>query len=122
MYHFLIVEDNYIDGLVTRELLLMHCPEAIITVKNTVTAALDYLNNQPDQPDFIFLDLNLPLKNGYTFLEQFNSDKKDSKIIVLSSHIDPESIERLQNYSIVNSIYSKPLSLHKLTEDRVALS
>lgn len=66
------------------------------------------------QPQLIFLDLNMPVMGGWEFLDQFNTngynDFKDTKVIVLSSTIDPEDLEKTKKYPMVIDFLSKPIT------------
>jgi len=80
--------------------------------------ALDQLKQQaefPDQlPDIILLDLNMPILDGWGFLEHFeklySSLTKPVKVYIASSSIDEKDIIRSRNYSSVKGFISKPLS------------
>jgi CheY-like chemotaxis protein len=83
--------------------------------------ALNFLKTNWNQPlllpDIIFLDLNMPVMNGLTFLDEFmalneNSDKK-IKIYVLSSSIIPSEIEEVKNRQAVSGFINKPLKKEK---------
>ena len=77
--------------------------------------ALDYLKDPDNQiPDILFLDLNMPVANGWKFLDEFGSLQEDlSKtmdIYIVSSSIDPEDFKKAESYSYVRSFISKPLT------------
>jgi len=102
----------------------------IITAQNG-EEALDFfksLKNTPakdiitSQPQLIFLDLNMPVMGGWEFLDRFNTPEYSSfnstKVIVLSSTIDPEDINKSKTYPIVIDFLPKPITtsmLHYLT-------
>ena len=69
-------------------------------------------------PQLIFLDLNMPVMGGWEFLDHFNSEAfsefKNTKIIVLSSTIDPEDFEKSKTYPMVIDFLSKPITLTML--------
>jgi CheY-like chemotaxis protein len=94
----------------------------IITAQNG-EEALSYFNmlkydntsNPPKKsPDLIFLDLNMPVMGGWEFLDHFNSSNysefNTTKVIILSSTIDPQDIEKAKTYSIVMDFLSKPIT------------
>ena len=66
-------------------------------------------------PEFVFLDLNMPVMGGWEFLDLFLKDKyysffPDLKVIVLSSTIDPKDIEKSKTYPMVINFLSKPIT------------
>jgi len=64
------------------------------------------------EPDVIFLDLNMPLMNGFQFLEKFRqrNDFKDIPIYILSTSSDPKSIQEANAYGAKNFL-TKPDNL-----------
>ena len=98
----------------------------IATSKNG-EEALQYFNTlkQPDsngevrkQPKLIFLDLNMPVMGGWEFLDSFSTsdyaDYNTTKVIILSSTIDPEDLEKSKKYPMVLDFLSKPISKEML--------
>ncbi|HWS59309.1 MAG TPA: response regulator [Flavobacterium sp.] len=71
-----------------------------------------------NKPQLIFLDLNMPVMNGWEFLESFSteaySEFHDTKIIILSSTINPEDLEKSKKYPMVIDFLSKPISRQML--------
>jgi len=71
-------------------------------------------------PDFILLDLRMPLLNGFEFLERIKAMKDERvgkiKIHLLTSSLDENDIARAFTYSNVFGFHSKPLSVAKLDQ------
>ncbi|WP_324025005.1 response regulator [Maribacter sp. BPC-D8] len=65
-------------------------------------------------PDVIFLDLNMPILNGWEFLDEFKNckSKRSKKIIIyiISSSVDPRDLERVKNYEQVDTYILKPIT------------
>jgi len=78
--------------------------------------ALSYLNSVEEWPHFIFLDLNMPIIDGWGFLEEIKGTEIPSALYILSSSIDPSDIERSEKYNQVEGFISKPLTLEKLQQ------
>lgn len=76
-------------------------------------------NNEIKLPKLIFLDLNMPIMNGWEFLDIFSQSEyiksfPEIKVIVLSSTIDPRDIEKSRNYPMVINFLSKPITKEML--------
>jgi len=75
------------------------------------------LNNGQRLPDIIFLDLNMPVMNGWEFLDKFEKLPFINKpqVFIVSSHFDSKAIEKGKSYSLVRDFISKPLVDSKIT-------
>jgi CheY-like chemotaxis protein len=77
--------------------------------------ALDLLKENEKLPDFIFLDINMPVMDGKKCLIELkkNNRFKDIPVIMYSTTNNPDEINYL--YSIgASSFVSKPHNLHQL--------
>ena len=80
--------------------------------------ALDFLqenkNNKEALPDVILLDLNMPVLDGWDFLEIFETlikeFKKNIRVFIVSSSVDEKDLLRSKLYVTVKGFISKPLS------------
>lgn len=95
--------------------------EEIISFHNPQTALDELKNNSANPaklPDVILLDLNMPVLDGWQFLDEFELINFSKKIIVfiVSSSIDPCDLEMAKNYPIVKDYIIKPLSSDKLKQ------
>ena len=75
-------------------------------------------------PDLILLDLNMPIMDGWQFLDNFTKIKLEKKIIIyiVSSSIDPVDIEKSKEYEAVSNFVVKPISFNKIKELMEGLS
>jgi chemotaxis protein CheY-P-specific phosphatase CheC len=73
--------------------------------------ALDILQRQPI--DLLFLDLNMPILDGYQVLAAIQQQQLSVKTIVVSGDIQPEARERVLSYGALDFI-KKPVDQQKL--------
>lgn len=75
--------------------------------------AINFLSQE--EVDTIFLDLNMPIMNGWEFLEEFsNAQSTNQKIFILTSSIDPSDRKRAEENPLVSSMLEKPLNKEKI--------
>jgi len=86
--------------------------------------ALEFLStnsgNAAKLPDIIFLDINMPVTDGWMFLDEFRKLKeefaKQMRIYMVSSSIDPRDLNRARANPEVSDYVEKPISLTKFSE------
>lgn len=84
-------------------------------------AALNYFASLPETgcpPTLILLDINMPILDGFGFLaafaQQFPQHAAQTRVVVLSSSVDPEDKARAAGFSQVIGFVHKPLSRESL--------
>lgn len=89
-----------------------------ITTYSNALLALDALKNIEFQPQTIFLDLNMPIFNGWQFLDKIKSLNLEEKfdVYVVSSTIDYEEEKKLATYKFIKKFINKPLNVEILSE------
>ncbi len=69
-------------------------------------------------PQFIFLDINMPVMDGWEFLDELTKFDEaifeHCKVVMLSSSIDHADIEKSKEYKMVVNYIAKPLTHNKL--------
>ena len=116
----LLIDDNYIDNFVTRRILESSNFAENIFVQQSATDAIDAIRQGSIRPDVIFLDLRMPLMNGFEFLQEYDKlkehDKSATKIFMLSSSLDPVDVKRSGQNKYITQFIHKPLTQKILEE------
>lgn len=73
-----------------------------------------------DVPELVFLDLHMPVMDGWEFMEIFAEKYAyifpSVRFVILSSSIDPDDIQKLKRFSVVIELIRNPLSFEILTK------
>lgn len=86
--------------------------------------ALEYIvvhqNEQDKLPDIIFLDINMPVMDGFQFMEEFvellPSLQKSIKVYMVSSSMDPKDIKKAKRFEEISDYLIKPLNSKDIKE------
>ena len=118
----LLVDDDPITNKVnTRLLKKLDVTDTIDVVWNG-KEAIEYLKSKEidDLPTLIFLDINMPVMNGFEFLEAFHNEFKEEDrpvvLMMLTSSVQNTDYTKAKSYSEVTQYIPKPLSPTKLEE------
>jgi CheY-like chemotaxis protein len=88
--------------------------------------ALNYLIHKADhaadyvRPDLIFLDINMPVMNGFEFLAEYEKlpapDKSHHMIVMLTTSLHEDDLRRAGEFNCVSAYYPKPLDTTSINE------
>ncbi len=117
-----IIDDDDIQHyLLTRIIDGHNLAESILTFldgEKALQFLADNSSTNENIPDIIFLDNNMPIMDGWQFLEEYPSleckIKKKVHIFMASSSVNPEDIERARNINQISGYIEKPITLDKL--------
>jgi len=118
----MVIDDSHFDRLIAGKVIqLSKFAEDVITIDSAL-GGIDYLNSNVDNPEeipeIIFLDIRMPMVDGFGFLKKFENSPKllheKCKIYMLSSSLDPEDIKRANKCKYVHGFILKPLTIEKL--------
>lgn len=117
----LIDDDEAINFVHKRVINKYDCTDKIVVVENG-KQALDYLKSSIDgkspSPEIIFLDINMPVMDGWEFLEEYQKLKKDQQgkvvLLMLTSSLNPDDLDRANKIKEVDGFRNKPLTSEML--------
>ncbi len=123
----LIVDDSNIDRFISETVIRKDGFAARIISYNAVDKGLEYLQSHADNPEelpeIIFLDVNMPVMDGFDFLNNFlnlpESIQKHCTIFMISATNSVDDFERIKSYPIVRKFFEKPLSIETLNAIKI---
>jgi CheY-like chemotaxis protein len=117
----LLIDDDYINNFMN-ELLLqdMKVAEEVVTLTNGQDALKYVMNTATDAntcPELILLDINMPVMNGFEFLEELTRLEtcamENMSVVMLSSSYNKKDVDEARKYNVA-AYFNKPL-----TEDKI---
>lgn len=113
IFHMMAVRLMQLTNVSDRFLTFINGREAIEYLENN-------LNHDAQIPDILFLDINMPIVDGWAFLEKYDKIHgrlaKEVKIYMVSSSIDPRDTDRAKENVHVLDYISKPVSKEHLID------
>ncbi|RYY23751.1 MAG: response regulator [Sphingobacteriaceae bacterium] len=123
--NIMLVDDDEINNFITVKLIRKAFPDAVLSTYLNGKLAIDKLkmlfkDNPENIPDYILLDINMPVMNGWEFLEEYKASNLDPDkkitIYILSSSVFSNDIDKAKSYESVANFISKPLNLESIKE------
>ncbi|MCS7017979.1 MAG: response regulator [Cytophagales bacterium] len=124
----MLIDDNDIDNLINQKMLESANICENIYTHSGAKSAIEFLKNMeklskslPNArilPDLIFLDIDMPLMDGFQFLDQFDKlsaeTKRHCQIIMLTSSINQQDVHKAKSYGYVKKYINKPLTIEEI--------
>ena len=109
--HIFYADDDQDDQELFKEAVGEIDPEYDLHIRNDGRQLVELIKSPPPAPDVIFLDLNMPMMNGYQALTEIrrNAKTKDVPVIIFSTSDDVKSINRSRELG-ANLYIPKPTS------------
>ena len=119
--YVMLIDDNEIDIFINSKMLEGCNFSENIYTHTSGSSALEFLRNIEKTgksaydlfPEVIFLDLNMPLMDGFQFLEEYKqlaiSSKIDTKVILLTATEDEAELNAAKGVDKISNVFIKPL-------------
>jgi two-component system nitrate/nitrite response regulator NarL len=116
-----LVDDNEVDLFVQKRFIEMKQFAGNIVTFSSPSKALEVLTSNPGHiPGILFLDLNMPMLNGFEFLERVRESSQELfnrlRVVVLTSSNSQMDRDRAFSFSNVIEFMPKPLTAQGLDE------
>jgi CheY-like chemotaxis protein len=118
----MLIDDDAVTNMINTKIIKLNFNFQVHVYTNAQMALTDlqqWSDTMPEKlPTVILLDINMPIMDGWEFLEKYltlpNIVQEKSTIVMHTSSIDLEDIEKAKGYEVVSDFVSKPLTPEKL--------
>ena len=121
--NILIIDDEYLSSFIFQKLVKKVMADSEITTCSNGKCALDKLIEIKNKdvnllPNYIFVDISMPVMNGWEFLEKYEDLNIDPlgkcKIYILTCSLFRYDMMKSASYHTVKDYILKPLDFEKL--------
>ena len=125
LQRYIVVDDDRMNNMVSKFIIQRHNKEAEIQLYTDPELALSEICQLSSDADdkrqtIVLLDINMPMMNGWEFLDEFKRLNIDPlgkcKIYIISSSVFSNDINKARSYPLVKDFISKPLNVEKIVE------
>ncbi len=106
-----LLDDDPIVNVINEQLFRKYNASKQYIVCRTSQEAIEYIDKANPLPEIVIIDLNIPLTNGFSFLDKFY-DKflNNLSVYILTSSVNPEDLNKAMSYPFVKGYLKKPLT------------
>lgn len=113
--NLVLVDDDPINNLICRKKILKVRSDIAIQEFLTARKGLDYfLQTTTPVVDLLLLDINMPDLDAWSFLAELEKNALRVPVIIITSSIDQEDLDRAKEYDVIINYIIKPI-----TEDKI---
>jgi CheY-like chemotaxis protein len=110
----IMIDDDEMARYLFKAIIQRSDPALPIMVFPTAFEVVDLLAQNSIQPALIVLDINMPVMNGWEFLEALEKLSYTVPVYMLSSSDDAADLNRAKKFENVKDYFVKPLTIENL--------
>lgn len=117
-YSICIIDDDEVYKFFMQKIIkIKKLAENVITFPDG-EEAYNFINEHKENPeklpDLIFLDINMPIMDGFQFMDVYTKlvpeIAKKMTVYMITSSIDPVDLERSKKYAEISNFITKPIT------------
>ena len=120
--YVMLIDDEEVDNFINEQLIISYHFSKYVYVNTSSNSALEFLNNLATTskefpqvyPDVIFVDINMPIVDGFQFIHSFQKilerQPRKTKLVILTSSVSLDDKERTKTLSKEITFLNKPLT------------
>ena len=124
----LLIDDSELDNFISEKILQANYFSKKVFINTSAKSAIEFLNNliklkkksNEDFPEVIFIDINMPLMDGFQFIEHFKNSLERHiprpKLVILTSSVYDEDRQKSTAISPDIIFLNKPLVSEMLAD------
>ncbi|WP_028979137.1 response regulator [Sporocytophaga myxococcoides] len=111
----LLVDNDNVNNFLNARLLKKLEIANEINVALNGKEAINHINKSATCPELILLDINMPVMDGFEFLNSYKTHtSSDPVIVVLTTSSNENDMSKLENHPSVMGYLNKPLTAEKI--------
>ena len=113
-----VIDDDSIASFLAEKIFEYELPGIPFKSFENVDTSLSYLADNDHTKRLILVDLNMPIKDGWNFLENYDFNDAKDLIFILSSSDNINDKNKAKTYSQVTGYIEKPITIETVIEIR----
>ena len=113
-----LIDDDPIQNMLTSQLIKMTDEAIAYKIFNNGAEAIEAIQEleKCDHPSLILLDINMPIMDGWEFLNIYDTFEETAPVFMLTSSLNNLDKNKSTVYSCVAGYYPKPVKIDDVKE------
>jgi len=111
-----LIDDDPITNVINQKTLAIHFSTYEVIIFDSPLDAQEKLLNEGARPHCILLDINMPIMDGWEFLQMMQQQNLRTSVIILTSSFYKEDMLKAKAFQNVRHFMTKPINAKELFE------